>query len=44
MPTFRKNMLCPSSGLKGQSWEVEGLYKVGGRKTEGKGLIREKGN
>jgi hypothetical protein len=40
MPEFWRNMLSPSSGLKWQSWEVEGLYKVWRRKAEGRGLVQ----
>jgi hypothetical protein len=43
MPTFRRNMLSPSSGLKWQTVEVERCCRVWGRKAEGKGPIREKG-
>jgi hypothetical protein len=41
MPTFPRNMLSPSSVLKWQSWEVKALYRVWGRKAEGRGPIRE---
>jgi hypothetical protein len=33
MPTFRRNALSSSLGLKRQSWELEGLCSVRGRKT-----------
>jgi hypothetical protein len=42
MPTFLRNILSPSSGLKWQSWEVEGLYRISERKAEGNGPNREK--
>jgi hypothetical protein len=32
MPTFRRHMLSPSSGLKWQGWEVEDLRNGGSRK------------
>jgi hypothetical protein len=31
MPTFRRNTLSPSSGLKCWWWESEGLYRMAGR-------------
>jgi hypothetical protein len=37
MPVFQRSILSLSSGLKLQSWEVEGLYRVRGRKVEGGG-------
>jgi hypothetical protein len=35
MQTFRRNMLPPSSGLKLQGREAEGLYSIWGAKAEG---------
>jgi hypothetical protein len=42
MPTFRRNMLFLSSGLKWQPCEIEGLFRIWGRKAEGKLSLRDK--
>jgi hypothetical protein len=39
LPAFRRNMLSPSSWLKWQSWEAEGVYSVWWRNAEGKEII-----
>jgi hypothetical protein len=37
MPTFRRDMLFPSSGRKWQGWEVVSLYRTSGAKAEREG-------
>jgi hypothetical protein len=34
---FQRNTMSPSSGLKWQSWEVEGLCRVRGKKARERG-------